>query len=238
MAKPRVVIFASGSNTGGGSGARMLVERSLSGELPMEVVGIVTHHANGGVAKLAWEHGIKLYVVHDFPVRSGDDFTDEQLQQIEQIYARILDYFGQIDFYLLSGWLKWVLGLPVEKTVNIHPGPVGEFGGPHKHGDAVHQAVYEAFLAGDLASGAITMHFVTPEFDKGPVIAQCMVSLFSCSSWQDVKNRVVGPTEHAFQAEVTRALLASKVRLEKGVVVWHPNFQFSRPEYIQGAYNC
>lgn len=241
MSQPRILILGSGTPTGGGSGPRMLVNNVNAGILNAEIAGIVTHYPEGGVAMLGKESNLPTYVMDGFPVRkAGGEFSDSQIATIRKLYTEMLNHFGgidSIDFILLSGWMKYVLGLPANKTANIHPSRVdGSFGGQGKYGDFAHQHAFEAYQRGEIVETAITMHFVTERFDDpSVVIAQQPIRLDGCKSWEDAKARVVGPTEHTFQLAVTKALIEGQVWLENGSVVWNTDFQFSSPEYLKGA---
>gem|GEM_PF-5921172 len=44
--------------------------------------------------------------------------------------------------------------------MNIHPGPLGIYGGDGMYGDHVHEKIWKDFFDGAIASSAVTMHFV------------------------------------------------------------------------------
>lgn len=124
--KPRILVFASGEKKGGGSGFLELVEFSRT-EPPVlddaEIVTVISNIADGGVAQKA--ENVKIPFYH-----WAGPFTAEGYRRwVKDLYA---------DFVMLSGWLKLVQGLDPRKTVNIHPGPLPEFGGPGMYGHFVH----------------------------------------------------------------------------------------------------
>lgn len=76
------------------------------------------------------------------------------------------------DYIVLSGYMR---KLPIEvienyknRIVNIHPSLLPKYGGKGMYGDNVHRAVLNAR---ERLTGA-SLHFVTPEYDEGPVILQ------------------------------------------------------------------
>ena len=80
------------------------------------------------------------------------------------------------DFVMCSGWLKFVRGLDPARTVNIHPGPLPQFGGPGMYGHHVHEAVMAAYHRGEITQSALTMHFVDEiGYDNGQIIFQMPV---------------------------------------------------------------
>jgi formyltetrahydrofolate-dependent phosphoribosylglycinamide formyltransferase len=77
---------------------------------------------------------------------------------------------NRIDWVILAGYLK-LIDIPAayqNRIVNIHPALLPDFGGPGMYGHHVHEAVLKA---GAKRSGC-TVHLVTPEYDRGPIILQ------------------------------------------------------------------
>lgn len=242
MSQQNVVIFASGSADGGWSGAGRWVEASISWDIQARVSALVTNHLHWGVAKLAREHGIPLVItpnkelsrddeeyiaryrkkfgdhslriLEKFPKRKKNEkFSPQDLEIIEKIYAEIKREFTA-DYFILSGWLKYILNLPVDTTFNIHPGPTQEpYGWLHMHGDSVHQKVWELFEQGKIKKSCVTMHFVTPGIDEWPVIVQIPVDLEWCTKWKEVKKQV-NDCEKDYQWKVTKLVLEGKITLD------------------------
>lgn len=57
MRKPRLLVFASGTANGGGSGFEKLVEAQQRGDLAAEIVRIISNDDWGGVAEKAMRLG-------------------------------------------------------------------------------------------------------------------------------------------------------------------------------------
>ncbi len=77
---------------------------------------------------------------------------------------------NHIDLVILAGYLK-LINIPPRyagRIVNIHPSLLPDFGGPGMYGHHVHEAVLES---GAKQSGC-TVHLVTPEYDRGPILLQ------------------------------------------------------------------
>jgi formyltetrahydrofolate-dependent phosphoribosylglycinamide formyltransferase len=77
---------------------------------------------------------------------------------------------ARVDLVLLAGWLTLVEIPPryAGRVMNIHPSLLPKFGGKGMFGHHVHEAV---LAAGETQSGC-TVHWVTNEYDAGPVILQ------------------------------------------------------------------
>jgi phosphoribosylglycinamide formyltransferase-1 len=96
------------------------------------------------------------------------------------------------------------------KLINIHPSLL-----PAYKGIRVHERVIEA---GEAQSGA-SVHFVVPELDAGPVIAQASVQVHPNDSPQDLAARVL-EIEHRLYPAALQLLAEDKVKLEKGLSVF------------------
>lgn len=96
------------------------------------------------------------------------------------------------------------------KLINIHPSLL-----PAYKGTRVHERVLEA---GEVQSGA-SVHFVVPELDAGPVIAQASVQVHPGDSPETLAARVL-EIEHKLYPEALKLLTEDKVRLEKGLAVF------------------
>lgn len=205
--KPRVLVFASGDKKGGGSGFQELVEfsRINPSVLNAEVVGVVSNYENGGVRKKA--DALKI----PFEYWPGP-FDAEGYQNLVKKF--------KADFVMLSGWLKLVQGLDPKTTVNIHPGPLPDFGGPNMYGHYVHEAVIAAYLRGDIVQSAVTMHFVIDAgedknaYDKGPIIFQFPV-LIRPDDDAEILAKRVNEKERAWQAHILNFIVYRQIWLER-----------------------
>lgn len=96
------------------------------------------------------------------------------------------------------------------RLINIHPSLL-----PAYKGIRVHERVIEA---GEILSGA-SVHFVVPELDAGPVIAQASVPVHPGDTPQTLADRVLA-VEHKLYPEALKLLAANKVRLQNGLAVF------------------
>ena len=149
--KPKILVFASGDKDGGGSGFQEMVEQSRTDPaiLDAEIVGVVSNHPLGGVYKKA-----KLLDI-PFEYWPGP-FAAAGYQSLVKKF--------QANYVMLSGWLKFVIGLDPARTINIHPGLLPRFGGPGMYGHHVHETVMDAYRKGKIIQSAVTMHFVDDQF--------------------------------------------------------------------------
>lgn len=202
MSKPKILIFASGSAESGGSGFEKMVLASRDGTLDADIVAVVSNNANGGVRNRADRFGVPF---QHFP-KPWDDKS----------YQRLATKSGA-DFFLLSGWLKLVTGLDPatrfnSRTVfNIHPGPLPDFGGPGLYGHRVHEAVIAAFKQRKITYSAVSMHFVTEEYDRGPVFFQRKVKINVDDTAETIGARV-NQQEHFHQSRITNLVVNDLIK--------------------------
>ncbi len=175
MSKHRVVVFASGTKTGGGSGFENLVWRMHANFLQADIVAVVSNIRGGGVEKRARELSISFIY---FAAPRG-------VKEHEKIIADL-----QAEFVFLSGCLWLTKGLDPSKTINIHPGPLPEFSGAGLYGMHVHKAVIEAYMRGEIAESAVCMHFVTERYDEGPVFFRKSVRILPTDTAETLSARV------------------------------------------------
>lgn len=191
----KLLVFASGTLDGGGSGFKCLAEAVQNGTLQADIVAVVSNHENGGVKKIATEFNIP------FEYFNGP-FTAENYQKIVEKYGA--------EFVALSGWLKLVKGLNPAKTINIHPGPLPRFGGDGMYGIHVHEAVFDAYRKGEVTEAGLTMHFVTEKYDEGPVIFRCSVPVENNDTPELLAKRV-NDAEHKWQPVITNKVLMGEI---------------------------
>jgi len=202
MSRPKILVFASGSAEGGGSGFEKLVLASRGGPLDADIIAVVSNHANGGVRAKADELNIPF-------LHFAKPWTGEA-------YQRFASESGA-DFFVLSGWLKLVTGLDSatrfdSRTVfNIHPGPLPDFGGPGLYGHHVHEAIMVAYERGEITHSAVSMHFVTGEYDHGPVFFQCKVRINGDDTPDTIGTRV-HQQEHVHQPRITSMVVNGLIK--------------------------
>lgn len=203
MKKPKILVFASGSENGGGAGFEKLVEASLIGTLNAEIIAVVSNHKNGGVRERACRLGIQF-------IHFKAPWSPEE-------YQRIAIGTGA-EFFALSGWKELVTGLDPSTNFNsktvfsIHPGPLPEFGRPGLHGHLVHEAVIEAYKRGDTNYSAVSMNFVTNEHGFGPHFFNLRIRIMNGDTASSLGQRVTA-AEHKFQAIITN-------RVVNGMIKW------------------
>ena len=121
---------------------------------------------------------------------------------------------ANVDFVCLAGFMRILSDGFVRgwegKLVNIHPSLL-----PAYKGTRVHERV---IAAGESQSGA-SVHFVVPELDAGPVIAQGRVNVHPDDSPEMLAARIL-EVEHQLYPAALRLLAEERVKLENGLAVF------------------
>jgi len=122
---------------------------------------------------------------------------------------------AEVDLVCLAGFLSfWEIPPRYEgRVMNIHPALLPGFGGKGMYGHRVHEAVLGA---GCKVSGC-SVHFVTNEYDAGPIIVQKAAAVLEGDTPDDLAARVFGQECKAYP-EAIRLFAEGRLRIEGHVV--------------------
>jgi len=198
LKKVGVLISGRGSNLGA------LIAATRIPDFPARIVLVISNIAEAGGLARAAEAGIQTCCIpHHGKTREA--FDREMDVQLKQAGVEIVCLAGFMR--ILSDWFtrRWQ-----GRLINIHPSLL-----PAYKGTRVHERV---IAAGEALSGA-SVHFVVPELDAGPVIAQGSVPVHPGDSPDVLAARVL-TVEHQLYPAALRLLAEGKVRLEQGLAVF------------------
>ncbi|SRR6056297_465316 len=154
--RPRLVLLLSGR----GSNALNILDAIDAGRIPMNFVAAIADRPAEGLDRLA-ERGIDTVQI---PRRAFPDRAT-----FEQALDEALTAFAP-DLVALAGFMRVLSDGFVARhagtMVNIHPSLLPAYRGLDTHARA---------LADDVTEHGASVHWVTPELDGGPVIAQARV---------------------------------------------------------------
>lgn len=121
---------------------------------------------------------------------------------------------AKADIVVLAGFMRILSDGFVRgwegRLINIHPSLL-----PAYRGTKVHERV---IAARETRSGA-SVHFVVPELDAGPVIAQASVPVHPSDTPDDLAARVL-EIEHTLYPDALKLLASGKVALKNGLAVF------------------
>jgi len=191
--------------SGGGRTLKNLQEKIAAGTLPAEIALVVSSSSTSAGLGFAAEAGIPAE-----KFLRGGYASDEAYS--EAIFARCRE-FG-VELVVLAGWLKKLV-IPEDfllKVVNIHPSLIPAFCGHGFYGHHVHEA---AIAYGVKISGC-TVHFVTNEYDQGPILVQKAVPVLETDTPDTLAARVFEQELLAFP-EALQLLAEGRVSVIDGV---------------------
>lgn len=194
----KLVIFATGKKTGGGTGFENLVKW-----MPWRVLAVVSSHEHGGVRQKADALFVPFFYFPGPYTVEGYRALIERICTEMKVHERCL-------WYALSGWFQYVYWLPSARTFNIHSAPLPKFGGAGMYGKKLHRAVWDAYQRGEITESEIVMQFVTNKIDNGPIFFRISVPLHSFKSFEEFE-AATHLKEHAFQPAVTQLVMAGKI---------------------------
>ncbi|MBC8524503.1 MAG: phosphoribosylglycinamide formyltransferase [Chlorobium phaeobacteroides] len=191
--KTRLAVFCSGTGSNFQSLYHALKERNI----PAEFTLCLSNRPECGAFSFADQHAIPTVHLSEKQFDTHGAFAAAMLKALDE---------HAVEYILLAGYLRKVPESVVNayagKTLNIHPALLPKFGGPGMYGINVHKAVLEA---GEKESGA-TVHFVDPEYDKGPVLLQHKVPVKPGDTPESLASRVLD-CEHQLYPDALELLI-------------------------------
>lgn len=188
----RIVVLASGN----GSNLQAILDAVASGELPAQVVAVVSNKADTGALARASLAGVPAIHVPPHPGEARADYD-----------ARLADIVSGFDphWVMLAGWMRVLsmsfLGWFPGMVVNLHPALPGQLAGTN----AIERAFDEAQTGRRTATG-VMMHLVPDEgVDDGPVLATVDVPIEPSDSLATLTERV-HRAEHGLVVATLRRL--------------------------------
>ena len=206
----RVAILISGR----GSNMASLIDAAQAADFPAEIALVLSNRPDAEGLARAKDAGIATLAIDHkaFPNRESFDRT---------LDAALVEH--DLAFNCLAGFMRVLTDWFVERwsgrMINIHPSLLPLYRGTQTH--------RRALADGVLVHGC-TVHFVVPELDAGPIIAQAVVPVVAGDTEDSLAARVI-LQEHRLYPQALRMICDGTARLENGRVV------FSHPWDASGA---
>ena len=194
-ARKKVAILISGR----GSNMAALIQAAAERDYPAEIAVVISDNPDAAGLKLAASKGISSGVVERKNFQSKAAHDEAIDQAVRSAGAELIALAGYMRLLSRSFVEKWQ-----GRMINIHPSLLPLFKGlePHR----------QALAAGVRVHGA-SVHFVTPDMDDGPIIAQAAVPVLVGDSEAELTARVL-KAEHQLYPVALRMLAEGKVRME------------------------
>ncbi|HQR11787.1 MAG TPA: phosphoribosylglycinamide formyltransferase [Casimicrobiaceae bacterium] len=191
----RITVLISGRGTNLAALLAAMKDGALGGAITRVVANV---HGAAGLA-IADAQGVATATVNHRMFASRDDFDAALVQEIDS---------GRPDLVVLAGFMR-VLGTAfvrhyADRLINIHPSLLPLYPGLHTHRRA---------LEGGVRIHGCTVHFVTPEVDVGPIIAQAAVPVRDDDDEASLSERVLAQ-EHLLLPAAVRWFCEGRLVIE------------------------
>lgn len=192
MARLKIAVLISGR----GSNLQALLDAAGQPDYPAEVVLVLSNVADAYGLERARAAGVATRVVdhRDFPDRAAfDRALDALLRDSGAGLVCLAGFMRLLGPAFATAWR--------DRLINIHPSLLPSFKGLHTH--------RQALEAGVRLHGC-TVHFVTPELDDGPIIAQGAVPVLDDDDEDRLAARVLA-VEHRLYPLAVRLIAEGRV---------------------------
>jgi phosphoribosylglycinamide formyltransferase-1 len=196
----RVAVLASGR----GSNFQALIDAVSRGEVPAELVALITDNPEAYAIERAQKAAIPYEVVDydSFPSREA----------YERALLAVMHKFFP-DIVVLAGYMR-IVGSGIVRAyegrmINIHPALLPSF--PGLHGQR------QALIHGVKVSGC-TVHFVDESLDGGPIIVQRCVPVMEDDDEDTLAARIL-EQEHQVLPLAVKLFCEGRLRIEGRLVV-------------------
>lgn len=186
--------------SGRGSNLQALIEACAARSYPAELAFVVSSRAEAAGLAHAAAAGIASAVVAE-PDRARFAAEAEALLREHRVELVCLAGFMRLlDRGFVDAWR--------DRMINIHPSLLPAFPGLH--------AQRQALAAGVRFAGC-TVHFVRPETDAGPIIAQAVVAVHPDDDEASLAARILA-AEHRLYPSAVRLIAEGRTRIVGGRV--------------------
>ncbi|MBT4763129.1 MAG: phosphoribosylglycinamide formyltransferase [Bdellovibrionaceae bacterium] len=173
----RIAIFSSHN----GSNFQKIVQACEEGNLNAQVVKLYCNNQDAYVLERAKDLSIPSVLI---PQSQWNSFVDwDQFVSSDLIES-------QVQWVVLAGFMKKIGPKTIQafenKIINTHPSLLPKYGGVGMYGHKVHEAV----IANKETQSGITVHYVSENFDEGPVIAQKVIEVYGDDTANSLSERL------------------------------------------------
>jgi phosphoribosylglycinamide formyltransferase 1 len=185
----------------GGTNLQALCDRAVLPGSAFEVSLVISNNSASGALERARRMGIPA--IH----LSGKTHTTPEALD-NAILSALRDAGAQL--VVAAGYMKKIgpqtIAAYPGRILNIHPALLPRHGGQGMYGQTVHEAV---LAAGDRMTG-VSIHLVTDEYDRGPLVAQQEVPVLDGDTVETLAARVLA-VEHQLLPDTVQELAVQLV---------------------------
>ena len=171
------------------SGRGSNMQAILEARLPVKIAAVISSNPNA--------HGLEVARQHGIPALALNHRDHETREEFDAALAARIDEFKP-DLVVLAGFMRILTPNFVKdyngRLINIHPSLLPAFTGLNTHARALSEGV---------KIHGCTVHFVTPNLDKGPIIIQAAVPVLPGDTEEMLGARVL-EQEHKIYPQAIR----------------------------------
>jgi phosphoribosylglycinamide formyltransferase-1 len=154
-----------------------LIEAARDPHYPADIALVLSNKPDAAGLNKAKAAGIAVAAV-DHKIYAGREEFERAVHMILETYA--------IDLICLAGFMRlltpWFINQWRGRLINIHPALLPSYRGLNTH---------ERALADGVKIHGCTVHFVVPEMDEGPIIAQAAITVLDTDTVETLGARVL-----------------------------------------------
>jgi phosphoribosylglycinamide formyltransferase-1 len=204
MTTRNVVVLISGRGSNLEALLKTAAEERWEERLRARVAAVISNQPDAPGLAIARQWAIPWHVVAHTDYGSREAF-DQALSRTIQRYPPALIVLAGFMRVLTAGFVRE----HADRLINIHPSLLPLFPGVQTH--------KQALAAGVRVHGA-TVHFVSPDVDSGPIIAQAVVTVRPDDDEATLAARVL-EQEHRLLPRAARLVLEGRAKCENSRVV-------------------
>lgn len=163
-----------------GRGANMtaLIAAAKRADYPAEIALVLSNRPDAAALGRARDSGVATAVVDHTSYSKDREAFERAVQAVLENH--------RIEFLCLAGFMRlltpWLVTRWTGRMLNIHPALLPAFRGLNTH---------ERALAAGVKIHGATVHFVVPEVDSGPIVAQAAVPVLDDDTPETLAERVL-----------------------------------------------
>jgi phosphoribosylglycinamide formyltransferase 1 len=200
MHRRRTAVLISGR----GSNMQALLAAAQTPDYPADIALVISNRPDAAGLTLARQAGATAIAIDHKTFGTRAEFDAELDRALRQHDVELVACAGFMRILTADFLDAWAGDI-----INIHPALLPLYKGLDTHARA---------LADGVRVHGCTVHYVVPEIDAGPIIAQAAVPVLSGDSPETLAARVL-ETEHQLYPMALALVAAGQARLEGGKVV-------------------
>jgi phosphoribosylglycinamide formyltransferase-1 len=192
--------------SGRGTNLQSIIDKCASGEIDAKVAVVISDNPEAHALEIARNAGIhSLYI-------DPKTYRPVLIGEAEEEYIKVLNEY-KVDLVCLAGFMRIIKDKFLKefkyRIMNIHPALLPSFKGLN--------AQKKALDYGVRFSGA-TVHFVTEDVDKGPIILQAVVPVYQNDTEKTLSDRIL-KEEHRIYAEAIDLFARGDLKIKGNKVI-------------------